>query len=146
MHEDVYGPEQAPCSVAETKAVQGRVFASWCTYNDNLELVPKYQIPSVSGHAVCREAACAAYDIRCIDQKLAAARGGPDALRNAEEERNFQAAQRNDLAGEAVTKESECVEWWLEVMELWDHIPDEHCIKHPRPGSHIPEGELVRLH
>jgi hypothetical protein len=143
MHEEVYGPLQAQCSVAETKRVRGRVLASWYTYNDNLGLVAEYHIPSVSGHKVCREAARAAYDLRCIDAKLALARKGPDALRNAEEEGNLRAAERS-LAQEAVTKESECVEWWLEIMELWDHIPDEHCIKHPRiPWKALYEGIYV---
>jgi len=41
MHEEVYGPLQQPCSAAETKKEQRRVLASWCSYNDNLELKTK---------------------------------------------------------------------------------------------------------
>eukprot|EP00962_Isochrysis_galbana_P040411 scaffold14627_cov144-Isochrysis_galbana.AAC.1 len=63
---------------------------------------------------------------------LSLARRGPDAVRDAIEQHDFDKQVSAAHEAEKVTKESECVDWWMFIMALWDEIPSEHCLQHPR--------------
>eukprot|EP00965_Chrysotila_dentata_P073312 2421769-Pleurochrysis_carterae.AAC.1 len=59
-------------------------------------------------------------------------RKGPGKLAMKSEIQSWARASRKALKDEKVTSMSEAIQWWRLIFPLWDAIPNEYLIKHPR--------------
>ena len=85
----------------------------------------------MAGHAVCGSFARAAYGIpESTWLKLTAlANKGRAHLERAEGMAEFQSLARAELQQ---TSTNEAVQWWRQQLRMWEPMPNESCIKHPR--------------
>ena len=106
-----------------------QLFLSFCTWHAD-EKKPAFAY-TVAGHAVCGSFARAAYGIpESTWLKLTAlANKGRAHLERAEGMAEFQSLARAELQQ---TSTNEAVQWWRQQLRMWEPMPNESCIKHPR--------------
>eukprot|EP00962_Isochrysis_galbana_P020507 scaffold5987_cov122-Isochrysis_galbana.AAC.1 len=63
---------------------------------------------------------------------LRVAKAAPRGLESEEAMRLWDANVAAMHAAERTTSTSEAVNWWLQTIKLWDHMPAEFTIVHPR--------------
>lgn len=108
-----------------------RLVDSWVTFSPDGTSTEEYRIGS---YRACREAAREAYGMQPsrLSAMLRVAKGTPGGLESQQALRSWDASVASARAAEKVTSKSEAVTWWLDILELWDHMPAEFTIVHPR--------------
>jgi len=108
-----------------------RLVDSWVTFSPDGTSTEEYRIGS---YRACREAARAAYGMQPsrLSAMLRVAKGSPGGLESQQALRSWDASVASARAAEKVTSKSEAGTWWLDILELWDHMPAEFTIAHPR--------------
>eukprot|EP00965_Chrysotila_dentata_P132407 4378463-Pleurochrysis_carterae.AAC.1 len=103
---------------------------SFVTYDSNNKPLFNYV---VAGRTTCGEYCRVAYGIPDGTWKAnRAALREPGAMDVNAEMSAWDAAARKALKKEETSSTNECVNWWLMIFPLWDAIPNEFLIKHPR--------------
>jgi hypothetical protein len=104
---------------------------SWVTFDVDGKISEDYRIGS---YRTCREAAREAYGILPLrlSSMLRVAKAAPGGLESEEAMRLWDANVAAMHAAERTTSTSEAVNWWLQTIKLWDHMPAEFTIVHPR--------------
>eukprot|EP00965_Chrysotila_dentata_P169845 5606634-Pleurochrysis_carterae.AAC.1 len=91
---------------------------------------------TAASRVVCEDFARVAYGYGISqfawNTNMAFLRSGSNALAAAAEAKRWQKSARQAMAREKMTSQSEAVAWWMQILPLWDAIPNEFIIKHPR--------------
>eukprot|EP00965_Chrysotila_dentata_P127099 4203868-Pleurochrysis_carterae.AAC.3 len=87
-----------------------------------------------AGRDVCEEFARAAYGITQFawNTNMAALRKGPGKLDAKAGVIEWNRQAKEALKAEKATSMKEAIQWWMLIFPLWDAIPNEYIIKHPR--------------
>lgn len=102
----------------------------WITFDPTGKRTTRYDM---NGYECCAEAARAAYGIPLGTwlNYLSTARKEPGALQAQWQmrqlERLAQAEER-----QRTTAQTEAEQWWFDTIRVWDYIPTQHMIVHPR--------------
>eukprot|EP00965_Chrysotila_dentata_P037726 1254844-Pleurochrysis_carterae.AAC.1 len=97
--------------------------SSFAVYDDNN--TARFVFTAAS-RVVCEEFARVAYGISRFswNSNMAALRSGPNALAASAETRRWRKSARQALAREKTTSGFEAVSWWMQILPLWDAIPN----------------------
>ena len=123
-----------------------QLMLGFCTWHVG-EPKPRFAY-SVAGHPVCGDFARAAFGIPESTwlRLTALANKGREQLEHAEGMAEYQALPRAALQQ---TSTNEAVQWWRQQLRMWEPMPNESCIKHPRlvwellyKNVYMPEIEL----
>eukprot|EP00965_Chrysotila_dentata_P251430 6210038-Pleurochrysis_carterae.AAC.1 len=89
---------------------------------------------NTASRVTCADFARVAYGIPKIawDESIALLRKSPNSLKVATEGRRWRKSMKAALAQEKTSSISNAIVWWLQILPLWDAIPNECIIKHPR--------------
>eukprot|EP00965_Chrysotila_dentata_P126430 4179256-Pleurochrysis_carterae.AAC.1 len=139
-HEVSYGTTQfnessekweTSMEIRETQDSWRKLMSTFTVYDDSN--VARFAFTAAS-RVVCEDFARVAYGISQFawNTNMAFFRSGPNALAAAAESKPWQKSARQAMAREKTTSQFEAVAWWMQILPLWDAIPNEFIIKHPR--------------
>eukprot|EP00965_Chrysotila_dentata_P008822 287606-Pleurochrysis_carterae.AAC.1 len=63
---------------------------------------------------------------------MALLRKGPGRMEQQREKQEWAKAARLAARKEQTNSMEEAIQWWLQIFPLWDALPNEYIIKHPR--------------
>eukprot|EP00965_Chrysotila_dentata_P082664 2727783-Pleurochrysis_carterae.AAC.6 len=82
----------------------------------------------------CEEYTRVAYGVTRYswNKNMAALRKGPGVLKAAHTMKLWGKAARAALKAEKSSSHAEAISWWMTMFEMWDTVPSEFMIVHPR--------------
>eukprot|EP00965_Chrysotila_dentata_P194181 6176207-Pleurochrysis_carterae.AAC.2 len=89
---------------------------------------------ATSSRPTCEDFTRVAYGISQItwNSNIALLRKGPAKMETERTIKSWKAAARSALMAEQISSRSEAVEWWMLMFSMWETVPNEFVIVHPR--------------